>query len=156
DLLDTLRAGGGSMSGAGYQTIRSRLTKRAHNARGSDNELAEAYRGVRDALDNAMDRSIQPGDAGEWARLRRQYGNMKTLERAALGGGEEAAMGIISPARLRMAASSGNRGRYVRGEDDFSELAHAGQSVMTPLPQSGTAPRLRAQNLGAFAPMMIG
>jgi hypothetical protein len=157
DIIDRFRSGGGRISGEDYQMMRSRLSKRAQNARGSDNELADAYRGVRDALDNGMDRSIRPADAGEWARLRREYGNMKVLERAAVGGGEEAGMGIISPARLRMAASSGkSKGRYVRGEDDFSDLAHAGQAVMTPLPNSGTPGRLRAQNLGAFAPMMIG
>lgn len=157
DLIDRFHAGGGTLSGADYQQIRSRLTKLAHNARGSDNELADAYRRTRNALDDAMERSIAPGDAGEWGRLRREYGNMKTIEKAiAPAGGEDAGLGIISPARLRMAASQGNKGRYARGEDDFAELAKAGQAVMTPLPNSGTAGRVRAQNLGAFAPMIIG
>lgn len=112
DIADRFRAGGGQMTGKDYQTIRSRLSKRSKNARGSDNELSEAYRQMRNALDSAMERWIQPQDAGQWAELRRMWGNKKVLENAAIGGGEDAAMGLLSPARLRMAASTGNRGAY--------------------------------------------
>lgn len=150
DIVDRFKAGKGAISGADYQSIRSRLSKRAQNARGTDNEMADTWRGLRDALDAAMDRSIAPGDAGEWANLRRQWGNKKVLERAAVGGGEDAAMGLISPARLRVAAAMGkNRGGYARGEGDFAELAKAGQTLLTPLPNSGTASRVNARNIGA-------
>lgn len=149
DIAERVRDGGGRLSGRDYQALRSRLSTRANNARGSDNELAAAYRGLRDALDSAMERSINPADAGRWADLRRQWGNLKVLERAAVGGGEDAAMGMISPARLRMAASSGNRGAYARGQGDFADLAKAGQAIMTPLPNSGTAQRMAAQGIAA-------
>lgn len=156
DIVDRFKAGKGAMSGADYQMIRSRLTKRAQNARGSDNELAGAMRGLRDALDKAMERSIQPGDAGKWSELRRQYGNMKTLERAATGAGEEAAMGAISPARLRVAATTGNQGGYARGEGDFAELSRAGNALLQKMPQSGTAPRTAVRQMGASLPAMVG
>lgn len=156
DIGERIQAGGGSMSGRDYQTIRSRLTTRAHNARGSDNELASAYRGLRDALDGAMERSINPADAGAWGELRRQYGNMKVLERAATGGGENSALGLISPAQLRVAATSGNRGAYARGEGDFADLSRAGNALLTPLPNSGTASRLSARNLGASIATLLG
>jgi hypothetical protein len=48
-----------------------------------------------------------------------------------------------------MAASSGNRGGYATGQSDFTKLAKAGQAVMTPLPNSGTASRINARNLGS-------
>ena len=157
DIGDRFQAGNGTMSGRDYQTIRSRLTKRAKNVRGSDNDLADAYTGLRNALDNAMDRSIIPEDAGEWRELRRQWGNKRVLENAVAGAANEAGgMGMISPARLRMAASAGNRGGYARGQGDFSELAHAGQVAMTPLPNSGTAARLSARSLGMMAPTILG
>lgn len=149
DIGDRIKAGNGTMTGRDYQTIRSRLTKRATNVRGSDNELAGAYRGLRDALDSAMERSINPADAGKWGELRRQWGNLKVLEKAANGGGEDAAIGMISPARLRMAASSGRQGGYARGAGDFDKLAKAGQALMTPLPNSGTAQRMAAQGIAA-------
>ena len=156
DIVDRFRSGGGSMSGRDYQNIRSRLTNRVQNNRGKDNELADAWRGMRNALDDAMTRSVRPKDATEWATLRNRWGNLKTLERAAVGGGEDAAMGLISPARLRQAAATGNRGGYARGEGDFTELSKAGQALLTPLPNSGTAPRTRMQNLGASLPTVLG
>lgn len=149
EIGERIKAGGGSISGADYQSIRSRLGKRAFNAAGADNELSEAYRGIRNALDSAMERSIIPQDAGQWAQLRRQYGNSKVLMNAARGAGEDAGIGIISPARLRMAASSGKNGEsYVLGKSDFSKLTRAGQAAMTPLPNSGTAQRLAPTLLG--------
>lgn len=147
DISD--RVTGGTLAGKDYQSIRSMLTKRAHNARINNPELAEAYRGVRNALDSAMERSIIPQDAGAWSQLRREYGNMKTLEKAATGAGENAALGTISPAKLRQAATAGRQGQYARGAGDFDQLARSGQAVMTPLPNSGTAGRIRAQNLGS-------
>ena len=34
-----------------------------------------------------------------------------------------------------------NRRAYARGQGDFADLARAGEGVMKPLPNSGTAPR---------------
>lgn len=154
DLLNRLQANNGALPGTEYQAIRSDLSLAARST--NNPALSGAFRGIRNALDNAMDRSIIPADAGRWRELRRQYGNMKVLERAAVGGGEDAGLGIISPARLRVAAATGNRGGYARGQGDFAELAKAGQAVMTPLPQSGTAPRLAARNLGTMIPAILG
>lgn len=156
DIAARFKAGKGAMSGKDYQTIRSRLSRMAQNYRQRDGEFADAIRGLRNALDNGMERSIQPADRGAWQSLRRQYGNYKVLERAATGGGEDAGIGVISPARLRMAASSGDRSGFVTGASDFTDLAKAGQAVMTPLPNSGTASRLAVRNLGAMAPSIVG
>lgn len=154
DLIDRIKNGNGTLSGADYQAIRSRFTTLAHNSRNNEPNLAEAFRGIRNSLDDAMNRSVSPSDAGKWGELRRQYGNMKVLEKAAVGGGEDAAIGMISPARLRMAASSGNQGGYARGQGDFAELAKAGQAAMTPLPNSGTAQRVAAH--GMFSGLAAG
>lgn len=156
DIIKRFRAGKNAMSGKDYQTIRSRLTRMAQNYRSRDGEFADAIRGLRDALDNGMERSIRPSDRGAWAGVRRRYGNYKVLERAANGGGEEAALGVISPARLRMAASSGNQGGFATGKSDFTRLAKAGQAIMTPMPNSGTPSRLAVRNLGAMAPSIVG
>lgn len=150
DIIERLRANGGTMSGEAYQTVRSRLSRMANSNRQRDPDFADAIRGLRNALDDAMDRGINPNDAGAWRELRRQWGNKKVLENASAGAaGEDAGIGIISPARLRTAASSGNRGAFARGESDFTDLARAGQAVMTPLPNSGTASRNWVRNLGA-------
>jgi len=157
DLIQRIQANNGVIPGTEYQAIRSDLSLAAKST--TNPALSGAFNGLRNALDKAMERSIainNPSDLGTWGKLRRQYGNMKVLERAAVGAGEEAGMGIISPARLRSAAATGNRGGFARGDSEFSDLAKAGQAIMTPLPQSGTAPRLRAQNLFAMIPAMMG
>lgn len=148
DIIQRISAGGGKMSGTDYQTIRSRLSGAAHAARNGDTEYADALRGLRNSLDNAMGRSMTPEDVQQWASLRKEYGNMKVLEKAASGAGENAAMGIISPAKLRQAASSGRNGQYSRAEGDFDELARAGEAILKPLPDSGTASRLNAKTVG--------
>lgn len=146
DVLDRVKSGSGRLSGEEYQTIRSDLSRAASST--TNQTLASAFRGVRNALDDAMDRSIPAAEKGKWRELRKQYGNQKVLQSASLGAGEDAGMGIISPARLRTAASTGNRDGFATGASDFTELAKAGQAAMTPLPNSGTPMRLRAQHLG--------
>lgn len=149
DIVSKLSASGGALSGTEYQVIRSDLSRAAQST--NNQTLGAAFRGLRNALDDAMDRSINPADAGKWTELRRQFGNFKVVQKASNGGGEDAALGMISPARLRMAASSGNSEGFATGASDFSRLAKAGQAVMTALPNSGTAARTAVRNLGLSA-----
>lgn len=142
DLIDRLRAGNGSMPGDQYQAIRSKIGKMAQTTRQSDPEFSGALKGIRDAMDGAMNRSVSPQDAAAWQEARRQYGNYKTLEKAVGGAGSNNAEGRISPQGLRAAiAQGGNKGAYVRGQGDFADLARAGNAIMSPLPNSGTAQR---------------
>lgn len=155
DIIKATRRG--PLAGDVYQPLRSRLETMARKT--SDLDAREAFRGLKDALDDAMERSIaknNPADAGLWQQVRNQYRNMLVLEKAATGAGENAALGLISPSQLRNAAVQQGRRAYARGKGDFAELARAGEAIMKPLPQSGTAPRLRAQNLGAGIASLIG
>ena len=147
------------ISGATYQAMRSELESGARASAG-DPKLATALRGLKNALDDNMERSIQannPSDLGAWQQTRGQYRNILTLDKAAEAGGENAALGLISPAQLRIAAKQIYGGRsYVRGKNDLGNLARAGQGVMTPFPNSGTATRTWARNLGAGIPAVLG
>lgn len=154
DIVEKITKGGGVMPGKEYQAARSRLSRMANNARLNDPDYSEALRGLRNALDDAMDRSIPAGspDKALWTQTRKEYGAQKMLEKAASRAGEATAEGQIVPANLRNAVSTGNnRGAYARGEGDFAELARAGSGVMASMPQSGTAPRSALYNLGNFA-----
>jgi hypothetical protein len=139
DIVPYINAGG--MPGAEYQAMRSRMSRQANNNRQSDPDLAEALRGFRNALDNAMGRSISPADREAWQAARREYGAQKTIEKTASRAGEATAEGQLVPSNLRNTVSAENRGAYARGEGQFSELARAGEGVMKPLPNSGTAQR---------------
>lgn len=156
DIANTINKNGGTLAGDAYQSFRSRLERLARKT--LDPELMAALRDIRTALDDAMERSIgatNPGDLGAWQEVRNQYRNMLVIEKAATGAGEQAASGIITPARLRSAAIQQNRRAFARGRNDFTELANAGAQTMTPLPQSGTEPRQWARSLAA-APAVIG
>lgn len=157
DIVDTFRRNG-NMGGETYQALRSRLDKAARSAR-ADPQLSDALRGMRSALDDAMERSISannPIDAGAWREVRNEYRNMLVLEKAATGAGENAAQGLISPSQLHNATVQQGRRSYARGQGDFAELARAGEGVMKPLPQSGTAPRTAARNIGTSIPAILG
>lgn len=148
----------GSIPGDMYQPTRSRLERLARGSR-SDPEKAEALRGIRRALDDAMERSIaanNPADLGAWKDVRRKYKNLMVLEKAATRAGEAAAEGLISPSALRGAVVSQGRREYARGQGDLAELARAGEATMKPLPQSGTAPRTAARNLGTSMTALLG
>jgi hypothetical protein len=142
EIVDRIKANNGMMPGNEYQTIRSELGRVSRNASGKDDNFADAARAIRNALDDNMSRSIKPEDAAAWKTANKQYAAMKTIERAAAAGGENAAAGLVSPAQLRIASmQGGGRSAYAQGQGDFAELARAGNQIMTPLPNSGTAQR---------------
>lgn len=104
-------------------------------------------RGLRNALDNGMARSIAPADKVAWDTARSQWGSLKTIERAMAGAGERTAQGFLPPQQLRAAVAGRDPSKYVRGEGELAELARAGAGVMQPLPQSGTAPRAHIMSM---------
>jgi hypothetical protein len=137
----------GTMPGPQYQEMRSRLSRQSYGLRQSDPTLSETLGDMRDALDNAMRRSITPADRQAWDTARQQYGAQRTIENAASRAGEVTAEGQITPANLRNEVSARNRGQYARGQGDFAELARAGAGVMSPLPNSGTGQRVAVNTL---------
>jgi len=150
---------GQRMTGEWYKATRSELGRLSKSA---NPELAEAARDLQFALDDAMERTMKvtnPADAGAWKAVRGQYKNLLVIEDAATRAGAQSADGIITPQALRSAAMRQNKRAFARGRNDFTDLADAGVSKMTPLPDSGTPGRLDAKAilpLGAGAGMGIG
>jgi hypothetical protein len=145
-VMSPQHGGFGSLTGQEYQTLRSNLRRAAQGA--TDPQRAEGLHEVVNALDDAMERSIQrnnPADAGLWGQVRRNYQNALVLERWA-------GSANMTPATLAQAAKAvyGKR-QYVRGMDDFSELADAGRTVMKQYQDSGTPRRQQIERtLGAL------
>jgi len=142
--LGHMMANGGAVTGTQYNAMTSRLARQARNAN-ADPQLQEALHGIRNALDDAMERSLfRTGNTADMQLLRaarNEYRNMIVLEKAATGAGSNAAEGLISPSQLRNAVVQQSRRAYGRGQGDFAELARAGEALLKPLPQSGTSPR---------------
>lgn len=144
---------GGVLSGEAYKNLTTRI--RELSAR-SDGATQTALGDLRNALDDAVERNMPADFLDQWREARNQYRNMLVLERAATGPGAETAMGIISPSQLRSATVGQSRRSYARGKGDFAKLSRAGEALLRPLPNSGTAPRLRASNAGASALSIMG
>lgn len=151
------KASQGPISGEFYKTQASRLARLARSTK--DPELKNALLDIRSSLDDAMERSIaatNPSDLGAFREARGQYRNLLAITQAATGAGENAALGLISPQSLRQAAVGQGRSAYARGQGDFADLAHAGNAIMSPLPNSGTPMRLAARGAGAGSGAVLG
>jgi hypothetical protein len=134
-----------TIPGASYRMMDSQLGR---TMRSTDNgDLRAALGDLRERLRTAMDGSISPADAAEWAGLRRHYANLMVSARAAGGAGAGAAEGQISPLALRGAVNQSTGGGYAFGRGAQNMLARAGQSVLRAPPDSGTSGRTMAQNL---------
>lgn len=157
DVINALQVNSGTITGEAYKALRSRLGRALKTA--TDPELSGALRGLQGSLDGAMERSMVAAnspDLGAWQQVRSDYHHYMILQNAAAGAGEDAAMGLISPAKLRQAVAQQNKGAYVRGQGELAELARAGVAGLTPLPNSGTAARLNARGIAAGIPATLG
>lgn len=142
------------IGGRQYNQFRSRLSRLQRNTR--DPELITAYGDIREALDNAMERSLQArgntADLQTWTTARQQYRNLMVLQNAMATGGEDISRGLLTPGKLEHAAAAGpNRSWYARGLSDFSDLGKAGQVGMSKMPESGTAVRGAIRGATALA-----
>lgn len=140
------------ITGQEYQQWRSEL---GPALRGNDAQLREAAKSVRGALDDAMRRTIKAtGNADDLAlydTARQQYRDLLAIEGAVSRAGESTAYGVINPRQLRAeAVRSYGKAGYAGGKSDLGNLARAGNQTMTPLPQSGTQPRLAANTIQAL------
>lgn len=127
--------GGVTVPGQAYQALDSTLNNIVKNG-----GMPGHYAGqVRDAIRNAMDRSISPEDAAAWRQLRQEYGARKTLT----GLAAKAEGGNIPPAQVMGAATVGNSSREAMAAGNrgpIGDLARIGQLMKEP-PTSGTTER---------------
>lgn len=144
----------GTLAGAAYQDIRSRISK-ILRSQGADPALKEVAGNIGNALDNAVERNLSGDLLDMWRTTRTQYRNLKTISKAATSPG--AAEGLLPPSAVRSATlQQQGTDNFSRGRGDLTELARAGEATMRPLPQSGTAPRLMVQALGRGIPATVG
>lgn len=140
----------GIIMGSQYQALTRHGTPLALAMRSRNPNIAFYAGRVRDALDDAMERSLTAtGNTDVLDDLRDarfQYKNLKTIEPLAAKANED---GAISPALLQGAVSRTFKNRARKGAADLGELAQIGQSFLKNQPNSGTPGRLEA--LGALS-----
>lgn len=137
------------LSGTEYKELRQAISNVSRGTK--DSLVSRPLNAIIRELDDAAELTMaveNPSDLGGFREARRQFRNLLVIEKASLAAGEEAARGLISPARLRQAAVNIEGGRqFLRGRGEFTELARSGVSVLSPPRSSGTPEGLRA--LGA-------
>ena len=147
-LKDIIQAPGRKLAGEVYQEARSNLTSLAKDMAPKSSFTANTIRELRDALDNAAIRSIPAAEGGKLQKLNREYGNYKTVQKAASRVSENSLEGLLSPAALLQTVETANKTKGQKGYGDLYDVARAGRAVLTDsIPNSGTAQRQFVQQL---------
>lgn len=128
------------LEGEVYQRARSVLSKASSDAYGAKNSaLGKSLKDLRNALDDAAERSIAPADAAAWKEARTQYGALKAIEKAT-----DPVTGSISPLKLinELKRKNPNGMIFGKGDQTLPDIAKVGkQFIAENLPDSGTAQR---------------
>lgn len=105
-----------------------------------DPELKTALTGMRDAVLDAMQRGMPTAEAREFATIRRQYRNWMAIENSLKS--SSAAGGNLSPMALGQQTMNQGARDVLRGDgSDLANIARAGQNLLKPIQDSGTAGR---------------
>jgi hypothetical protein len=144
DILNT----GGKMSGEAYQAARSQLSQQARSLSVSDPFTANTLRTLRNALDDAAERSLPTGKKGIWKELNRQYSNYKIIQKTASSLSKDSLEGVLSPKTLLRNIESANKTKGQKGYGDLYDLARSGAAILDDaVPDSGTAQRQLVQSI---------
>lgn len=156
--LQAAAQSGGKIDGKVYNS----LTRKIRTMRkGGSSELRDLANQLDEILQSALGRQFERTNSTaslkQWGNARKDYANLKTIERASLGQGDAAMAGLITPKALYGATKVKAGGSNVsRGRNTLAELARDAQRI-SPLPQSGTAPRSVAEGiLASGAPAATG
>jgi hypothetical protein len=142
EISKLIDAEGNTLSGRHYQQWRSSLGKAARDLyrRGGDSASADALKGLQKALDSAFERSVSnPADAALLKETNRQYSAVKGIQKGLDRAGGDPLLGQLgaNPGATLRAMATGPTGH--RG---FTDLADAANTILKPLPNSGTAQRM--------------
>lgn len=151
--------GRGGMDGTTYRALVRSLKDEARGL-SKDPQASRALYDLALKLDAQMiktaPRNIRPQVAQYIRDLNEKYANLLVLEKAASRGGEQVALGFITPAGLKTAMGESGRRAYARGRGKLAKLARSGESVIKPLPSSGTAERGMAQSILKAPATLVG
>lgn len=138
----------GKLEGKAYQTLRSKLSDRASDAfKSSNSELGQAIKTVRDALDTSARNGMDDATKNAWDTVRRQYANLKVLEK-----GNVINAGDVNPNLLKGALSRTNPAMYKSGkmQGELADIAKIAENYKIPTQGSQTYER------GTMANMLFG
>lgn len=144
-----------TISGETYQALTRTGTPLDRLLNSSNPNLAYYSQGLRNALDDALERSASPEMANALSQAKYQYRNLMTIKPLVA----KAPTGDINPALLQGAVNqkTGNALAF-GGGGELGDIARIGQRFLKEPPSSGTAERLNAMNMFsnlAAAPLTV-
>jgi hypothetical protein len=137
DILDTASQNNGAISGSAYQALTGHGSALSVAQQSGEGTVRNYANQIREALDDAFQRSASPEDIEALSEARMQYKNMMTVAPLVNKG----IPGDISPLLLQGAANRSFKANAFRGAGDLGELGDIGQTNLKPPPDSGTATR---------------
>ena len=149
DMLSTIDPQTHTFTGETYQALTRKgapLDRAIHSA---DPNIRFYATQMREALDEAMQRSAPPDAVQDLLQARSQWKALKTISPLA----DKAPTGDISPALVQSAA---NKSYTQNRNSDLRQLGRIGQRFLKEPPSSGTSERLLAMGLGGGALGAIG
>lgn len=136
-----------TLSGEQYQQFRKSVNDAAMEMK--DPAARKALQGIRTALDDAATASSTPQAAAAFAKARENWGNLKTIAKAAAGGTIEGrGAGNLTPGAL-VSAVRQRQGPDVfsRTEGGLNDVSRLAGYLSDTRPNSGTPQTLMMQNL---------
>jgi hypothetical protein len=148
-LVNAFRSGN-DIPASTVKVWRSTLSKLTKSADQPTREAAvDAVNAIDDMIESALTAAGRPQDIARLGEARNQYRNLMAIESAAQRADIE---GVISPLALRTALLQQGRRRYVQGKGDLGPITRAAADILKPLPESGTSPRISANQIISGAP----
>lgn len=136
-------ASAGPIDGGTYQKVRSVLGKQANDAfQNGGSEVGQVLKSLRNNLDDAAGQAMPEGNQAAWDTARKQWGNLKVIEKTARPTSVDAVEGNISPGRFAQVLSQMDPNGATYGRGEMADLARVGKAfVQDSIPNSGTAER---------------
>lgn len=144
----------GKLSGNAYKTIHTTLAREGTKAfRAGDSTLGQAYKTIRESLDDAAKASLTDADKAAWDTVRKQWSAFKVLTK-----GNVAEAGNVSAARAASAVRTKFPGfRYGEMTGDIADIARVGEAFKSVTnPNSGNlVQQMLYNNLVTGVPLAI-
>lgn len=145
DVIRVLSQNGGQLTGGELQSVLSNIRSTVRNVSknpSGDQEFVAALEGLEDALMRGAVRHSPRAAIRDLRRIDRGYAQLMRAERAAMSGSANRGPGRFSATDLQRAErATGNRRRFLRGDQEGANYAEAGQRLGQNVGDSGTGER---------------
>lgn len=137
---------GNAISGDAYAALTAHNAPLERLQKSADPNVSHYAGQIRDALDDALEASAQPGDVQAFQNARFQYKNLMTVAKAAPK--QDPETGIIPGSALQSAVGSNFKNQAFQGAADLGELAQIHKAFLSAPPRQTPTKNSIASGVG--------